>query len=166
MMTTKNKFGLLHSYDDQPSLVDDNGSLFWHENGKLHRVNGLPCIEMINGDHYYTNKYGYKIMKKSKEKHYNLDNRLHRIDGPAYEEKYVNDVKKLEIYYIDGDLHRENGPAYQEFFENGKIKKVFFCNNGHLYRTKGPTYQEYNEFGVLILERRENIFGKIILFLS
>jgi hypothetical protein len=52
MITTKNKFGLLHSYDDKPSLID-NGDLYWHKNGKLHGDNDLPSIIMNNGDKYW-----------------------------------------------------------------------------------------------------------------
>jgi hypothetical protein len=43
MITTKNKFGLLHSLDDKPSLID-NGDLYWHKDGKLHGDNDLPSI--------------------------------------------------------------------------------------------------------------------------
>jgi hypothetical protein len=38
MITTKNKIGLLHSIDDQPSLIDDNGDKYWHINGVAFRL--------------------------------------------------------------------------------------------------------------------------------
>jgi hypothetical protein len=36
MVITKNKFGLLHSVDDKPSLIDDEGNKYWHKDGKFH----------------------------------------------------------------------------------------------------------------------------------
>jgi hypothetical protein len=51
METTKNKFGLLHSYDDQPSIID-NRDLYWHKDGLLHRDNDMPSIIMNNCDKY------------------------------------------------------------------------------------------------------------------
>jgi hypothetical protein len=52
MITTKNKFGLLHSYNDQPFIID-KGDLYWHKYGLLNRDNDLPSIVMNNGDKYW-----------------------------------------------------------------------------------------------------------------
>jgi hypothetical protein len=52
MITTKNKFGLLHSLNDQPSLIDDIGNKYWHKAGKIHRENDQPSI-IDNGDLYW-----------------------------------------------------------------------------------------------------------------
>ena len=49
------------------SIIDDDGNIFWCQDGLLHRDDG-PAIEWINGD-----KYWYK------------NGKLHRIDGPAVE---------------------------------------------------------------------------------
>ena len=52
---------------------------------------------------------------------YNLEDQLHREDGPAME--YENGYK---AYYLSGKLHREDGPAiewgneYKSYFINGK----------------------------------------------
>jgi hypothetical protein len=48
MIITKNEFGEFHSYDDRPSLIDENGNIFWHKNNLFHRDN-LPA-KVINKD--------------------------------------------------------------------------------------------------------------------
>jgi len=60
-----NDEGELHSFDDKPSVIYNDGNKVWHKNGKHHRVGG-PAIERINGD-----KFWYK------------EGKIHRLDGPA-----------------------------------------------------------------------------------
>jgi hypothetical protein len=67
MITTKNKFGLLYSIDDKPSLIDDEGNNYWHKDGKVHREKDLPAIIMNNGDKYWI-----------------IENKLERSDGLLY----------------------------------------------------------------------------------
>jgi hypothetical protein len=64
MITTKNKFGLLHSYNDKPSLIDDEGNKYWHINGLPSRLDmSLPYIEKSDGEkHYILENGGYKII--------------------------------------------------------------------------------------------------------
>lgn len=40
--------GMLHSFNDIPSLCYKNGTKFWHKNGLLHRENG-PALILGNG---------------------------------------------------------------------------------------------------------------------
>jgi hypothetical protein len=156
METTKNKFGLLHSIDDQPSIID-KGDLYWHKDGLLHRdndmpsiimnncdkywhINGipsrldisLPYIEMSNGEkHYILENGGKKIIGKLREEWFNKNNEYHREDGPAY--IYYNNKNgnlKYENYYINGKKHRENGPAEIWYNKNGNIEiEEYFLNN-------------------------------------
>jgi hypothetical protein len=86
MITTKNKFGLLNSIDDQPSLIDDEGNKYWHLNGVPYRANkDLPFVEMLNGNKYYRlNDGGYIVYGPNLRKYYNCNNRLDKKDGPAY----------------------------------------------------------------------------------
>jgi hypothetical protein len=39
MITTKNKFGLLHSYNDQPFIIDKN--LYWYRSVLLYNNNEM-----------------------------------------------------------------------------------------------------------------------------
>jgi antitoxin component YwqK of YwqJK toxin-antitoxin module len=171
MITTKNKFGLLHSVNDKPSLIDDEGNKFWHKDGRLHRDNiDLPYIEMSNGDKYYKLNYegDYKIINHLHEEWFNKDNEWHKEDGPAvicydcngdiisksYREDgpaemqyYENRNIKIEIYYKNGDLHREDGPAVIFYYSNGKIKYEQYYLNGKKHRGDGPAHIYYYENG-------------------
>ncbi len=60
-------------------VVYNNGTKFWFQNGKLHRLDG-PAVEYANGD-----KLWYQ------------NNKRHRLDGPAIE--YADGGKH---WYIDG----------------------------------------------------------------
>jgi hypothetical protein len=84
MKTTKNKLGLLHSYNDEPSVVDEDGNQYWHINGMLDRLdNSDPCVVMVNGDKCHKLKNGYKSIGYLREEYFNLNNKYHREDGPA-----------------------------------------------------------------------------------
>jgi hypothetical protein len=102
MITTKNKLGLLHSIDDQPSLIDDDGNKYWHINGVPSRLNiSLPYAEMSNGEKYYKLKNGgYKIIGHLKKTWFNKENKLHRENGPAFIEYYENRIE-CEHYYLN-----------------------------------------------------------------
>ena len=119
-------YGNKHSYNDQPAVIKKDGTLKWYKNGKLHRENGPAIIiskenknELSNCIfvnkkflyHVYKvwvknnlihNDNGHAIEYKNGDKQWYLNNKLHRIDGPAnlkYENKYDFD---FEIYYING----------------------------------------------------------------
>jgi hypothetical protein len=181
MKTIKNKFGLLHSYNDKPSLID-NGDLYWHKNGLLHRDNDMPSIIMNNGDnywhingvpnrldvslphiemsngekHYILENGGKKIISPLKEEWFNKDNKLHREDGPAYIEYYENENGNIwrEVYYINGNIHREDGPACIYYYENenGNIWREVYYINGNIHREDGPHVIDYFENGSIKAE--------------
>jgi len=54
----------LHSFNDKPAIVWDDGSKWWYKKGELHREN-KPAIESVGA------RWWYK------------EGGLHRIDGPA-----------------------------------------------------------------------------------
>jgi antitoxin component YwqK of YwqJK toxin-antitoxin module len=163
MITTKNKFGLLHSLDDKPSIID-NGDLYWHKDGLLHRDNDLPSIIMNNGDKYWhingepsrsdislpfiekSNGYkeynlengGKRIISHLEKTWKNKDHCYHRDGGPAYTAYYENGNIKYEDYYLNGKIHKEDGPAYIEFFKSGKISFEEYRLNGKWHREDGP----------------------------
>jgi hypothetical protein len=118
MITTKNKFGLLHSIDDKPSLID-NGDLYWHKDGKLHGDNDLPSIIMNNGDKYWhingvpsrlDISFPYIEMSNG-EKYYRLNNGGKKIIGHLREQWFDK----------DGKLNREDGPAITIYYESGNV---------------------------------------------
>jgi antitoxin component YwqK of YwqJK toxin-antitoxin module len=177
MITIKNKFGLLHSIDDQPSIVD-NGNLYWHRDGKIHRENDMPSIIMNNGDKYwYINgvpsrsdmslpyiemsngkkRYrledgGYKKIGRLREEWFNKNSEYNRVDGPAYIRYNENGNIDLEYYYLNGKIHREDGPASIQYYENGNIQCEYYYLNGEVHREDGPAVIGYNENGNICTE--------------
>jgi hypothetical protein len=43
------KNGLLHSFNDIPAIIKNNGNQCWYKNGKLHRDNDLPAVIWYDG---------------------------------------------------------------------------------------------------------------------
>ena len=76
--------------DFSGTIENSNGTRYWYQNGKRHRLDG-PAIEAHSG---------YKAWYQ--------DDRLHRLDGPAIE--YSNGFKH---WYQNGKLHRLDGPAIE-----------------------------------------------------
>jgi hypothetical protein len=104
--------GKLHR-EDGPAIEYGNGDKFWYINGKRHREDG-PAVEYDNGD-----KYWY------------INGKLHRADGPAVE--CTNGDK---FWIINGKRHREDGPA----IEDGDGDKKWYIN-GKLHRADGPAVE-------------------------
>jgi hypothetical protein len=157
MITTKNKFGLLHSYDDQPSLIDDNGNKYWHINGVPSRLDiSLPYIEMSDGEkHYRLINGGYKIINKLEEKWCNKDGLLHRDNDLPIMMKNGN-----KFWYINGVPSRldislpyiEMSNGYKEYnLEDGGHREIshkkeeWFNKDNLLHREDGPAYIFYGE---------------------
>ena len=90
------------SYKEYTVKVYDNGTMYWNQNGKLHREDG-PAVERVDGT-----KYWY------------LNDKLNREDGPAIE---LADGSKL--WHLNGKRHREDGPAME--WANGN--KQWFLND-------------------------------------
>ena len=74
--------------------------------------------------------YTVKIHDDGTKEWYHND-KLHRIDGPAYED--ANGTKR---WYLDGKRHRTDGPAIE--YADGS--KCWFLD-GKLHRTDGPTIE-------------------------
>ena len=68
------------------------------------------------------------------DKAYYVDDKLQRLDGPAIE--YANGDK---VYYVDGKLHRLDGPAI-ELANGGKEYHI----DGKLHRLDGPAIEFTN----------------------
>jgi len=98
--------GQLHRENGLPAVEGVDGSKWWYVNGQLHRENGLPAVEGVDGS-----KWWY------------VNGQRHRENGlPACE--WADGAKE---WYVNGQLHRENGlPACEwvdgskEWWVNGK----------------------------------------------
>ena len=64
-------------------------------------------------------------------KHWFLDGKQHRVDGPAYE-----GAGGSKSWYLDGKLHRVDGPAVE--YADGS--KHWFLD-GELHRVDGPAIE-------------------------
>jgi antitoxin component YwqK of YwqJK toxin-antitoxin module len=112
--------------------------------------------------------------------YYNIFNKLHRIEHPAFFEVIYNSICILSysIYYIDGKIHRDNAPAYfkrtntkiveEKYYyynkchridgpaiiiyhsKNGKIKEEHYYSHGLLHRDKLPAIIIYDINGNII----------------
>ena len=71
------------------------------------------------------------IKENESGKHYYLNGKLHREDGPAVE--YANGDK---LYYLNGKCHREDGPA----IERANGDKAYYLNK-KLHREDGPAIE-------------------------
>jgi hypothetical protein len=74
----------------------------------------------------------YKVEVYSNgSKHWYLDDKLHREDGPAVEYSKVG-----KMWYLNGKRHREDGPAIESY--NGS---KCWCLNDKLHREDGPAIE-------------------------
>ena len=78
-------------------------------------------------------KNGLEINKNG-DKHWYLNDKLHREDGPAIE--YDNGDKR---WYLNGKCHREDGPAC-EYHDGDK----HWYLNGKYHREDGPAIEMAN----------------------
>lgn len=134
---------------DGPCYVDTERDLTTYRiNGKRHRVDGPAIIENGKERYFLNNK---ELSKEDWEKDrlnhpvitfdahrktmtYRLPNgKLHRDDGPAYE-----DIKQ-EHWYKNGLRHRDDGPAI--ITKDGKDPTYY--REGQLHREDGPAYVDY-----------------------
>ena len=80
--------------DFSGTVENSNGTRYWYQNGKHHRLDG-PAIEYSNG-----------------YKHWYQNGKRHRLNGPAIE--FANGYK---AWWFDGQRHRPDGPAIE--YSNG-----------------------------------------------
>jgi antitoxin component YwqK of YwqJK toxin-antitoxin module len=123
--------GLLHSYQDEPAIVADNGTYkVWYKQGKIHRDNDLPAI---------TRNEVYQEWYRDGKLH--RDNDLPAIVGTNLREWYRNGELhrdgdepalidgEIRQWYKNGELHRDgdepaliDGPL-REWYKNGVFIK-------------------------------------------
>lgn len=106
----------------RPDWLDD--SMLADSEFEMRRI----CSRYITKDGEYT------ILDKENCKHWYLNWRLHREDGPAMERSNGD-----KFWYLNGELHRKDGPA-MEFADGDK----HWCMYGRLHRTDGPAIESAN----------------------
>ena len=131
------KDGEFHSINNEPAIIQTDGSSFWYKNGVLHRVDGPACIYptgvqefWLEGIHYSKKEYKKKMKKLSKKGYIYIDqdgNDSHILSGKITTSD--GDIK----YIQDGVFHREDGPAVIE--QDGRLE---WCKEGKLHRDDGP----------------------------
>ena len=83
---------------------------------------------------------------------YLLNNRHHRLDGPAFTKWYKNGLKWYEEYYVNSRPHRIDGPGYTKWYENGlKCIEIYYIDD-KLHCTDGPAYIRYDINGHILTE--------------
>jgi hypothetical protein len=104
--------GLLHSYNDEPSLVSIESfgkrGLFWHAHGVPYRANNKPVHVVILAHSYKT---------------YDENEKLHSYNGmPASITFYMKDKWNL-TWYKKGSPHRENNLPADTYWKVNRFRK-------------------------------------------
>lgn len=99
--------------DGKTGRFEEDGRVSYYKDGLLHREEG-PAREWPNGDKLWF-----------------LNDKLHRVDGPAH------DTNNLKIWYLNGVLHRDDGPA----FEHERGRKEWIVHGKH-HREDGPAVED------------------------
>lgn len=94
---TFNSNDIIDSFNDQPSRIAPEGSLYWHKNGVLHRVNGPAAIQVVEGRTTTA---------------WRQNGTLHRTDGPAI----YRDCQGPCEWWVRG-IPYDNAKAYQQAAE-------------------------------------------------
>ena len=101
--------GLLHSFDDQPAMIDDFGTQLWYRDGVVHRDGDLPAY--VGDQDFDETQRWYK------------NGVLHREGGPvAIEDSGLQGI--YQEWWFEGRRHRVGGPAFisnrgSDWWENG-----------------------------------------------
>jgi antitoxin component YwqK of YwqJK toxin-antitoxin module len=128
-----NSAGQLHRDNDQPAVINVNGSKYWYRNGQLHRDNDQPATIDSNGTkEWYKNGQLHRdndkpaVIYSNGSKYWYRNGQLHRDnDQPAM--IYSNGSK---YWYRNGQLHRDNDQPAVIDSEGTK----FWYRNGQLHR--------------------------------
>jgi hypothetical protein len=119
--------GLMHSFNDLPAKIDNDGDQYWYCNGKLHRDN-KPAVICAGGNQYWyqhdklhrNNDLPAVICANGDQYWYQHDKRHRDNDLPA-----IICANGYQAWYQHYKLHRDNGPAVikangdQYWYRNG-----------------------------------------------
>jgi antitoxin component YwqK of YwqJK toxin-antitoxin module len=120
--------GLLHSYDDNPAIVADNGTYkVWYKEGKIHRDGDLPAITRHDVQYQEWYRAGMlhrdgdlpAIIGSDNHREWYRNGKLHR-DG---DEPALTDGEMRE-WYRNGELHRDGDePALIDRSRYGLVRE-------------------------------------------
>lgn len=96
---------------------DNDNTLYFDENGLLHREDG-PARKVS-----YETKHGFEYWYKN--------GLLHREDGPAFVSE-----ESITEWFVDGKRHRAGGPARE--YKDGHKE---WYHHGQKHRLDGPAYE-------------------------
>ena len=95
-------------------------------------------------------KYVHVVLEDSSWERWEVGNKLHREDGPAYI-GYENGEVVKETWALNGMFHNENGPAIIDY-ENGEVIEEYWYVNNFLHRKDGPAWIKYRNGKIVIQE--------------
>lgn len=137
--------GLLHSYNDNPALIDYQGDKInleiWCRNGVITRNGDKPAVKS-----YYPNG-------KIKMEDWIIKGKYYRIGAPASIDYYSDESIKAYHWMINNLYGRENKPAFKKYYKNGNIKKCEWIVNGKHHREGDPAILNYYDNGNIKEER-------------
>ena len=138
------RFGVLHTEDNIPTIIKQNGDKYYYKLGILHRENG-PAIQLSNGDkHYYQlgflhNEDGPAIQLS------NGDNKWYKYGVELTEDEFKSEFNDKLLFKktieFDGDIRTtKNGKLHSYNDEPALIKgnKKEWYKDGLLHRIIGP----------------------------
>jgi len=106
----------LHSFNNKPAILFDNGNKYWYKNDKIHRDDGPARIS---------------IFGSSVEHYYYRNDLLHRVLKPAFIE-WDNGIKSYECYYIKNVRHNPIGPARIWYFPSYDFYRSFYIHGNKI----------------------------------
>jgi antitoxin component YwqK of YwqJK toxin-antitoxin module len=82
------------------------------------------------------------------------------ITPEIFKNYYPSGKIRSKDYYLryNDKLHRIDGPAYIYYYESGKIYTVGYYINGQKHRLDGPAEIDYNCDGIIVFERDNLLF--------
>ena len=82
-------------------------------------------------------EFSYYSNGQIQYEYYYLNNKLHRVDGPAYISYYQDGKIYSEHYFLNGKHHREDGPAFIRYYQDGKIAaEHYYLDDSFLTKEK------------------------------
>lgn len=165
------KNNLLHSYNDKPAIIKDNGDIYYYTNGVIDRKPSLneTCWALCYYPSYaYTNhNLVYLYVSDSKDEIYEMNEKIRKLNygfdtflAPfTHRERPAVISKKAVAWVIDGEYHRTGNlpavitPTSMLYYLNGELDRDsepaivdnngdrYYYNNGRLHRIGGPAIE-------------------------
>jgi len=103
------------------------------------------------------NNLEHKIFRRShgsiESERWYLDDKQHRLDGPAVVRYYEDGSIYSKQWWVNGKRHRLDGPAQVWYHENGSISSECWRLYDNLHRLDGPAQVWYSKDGSIESER-------------